>query len=135
MTDLNALQRALRASDEPRGLDVTMIIARGRGLRLRRRLAAAGGGLCVAAALAAVAAGAAHLARPALTPGPRPAAPGQSVPAAPLIHPGRGTRPPSSPRPARTGLPPCPSPWRARRHPHGQPDARRADGQPVRIAP
>ena len=109
MTDLDTLQRALRASEEAGGLDVTVIIARGRKLRWRRRLVAVGGGLCVAAALAAVAAGAPHLARPALTPGQRPAAPGQSVPAtkpiAPPRHPATVT-----PSPSRDQRAPVPAP-------------------------
>lgn len=132
MTDLDTLQRALRASEDPRGLDVAVIIARGRKLRWRRRLATAGGGLCVAAALAAVATGAAHLARPALTPGQRPAAPGHSVPATTPIAPARHL-PTVTPSPSRVKRAPVPAPTARPTPVASSPTASTATGAPTPV--
>ena len=77
MTDLDttALRKALRAPGDPGDLvDVTQLMARGRRLRARRRLAAAAGALCAVAALAGTATAIGNLAAAPSAPG-QPAAP------------------------------------------------------------
>jgi hypothetical protein len=104
--DLDTLRQALWETEYPAkagdDLDIAAIMKRGRGMRLRRRLAAVGGTLCVAAAVYGVVAGTTHLTRP--TPGPvRPAGPARVLPAVP--SPAR-----TVPKPTRAGPSPWPSP-------------------------
>ena len=110
MTDLDTLRRALRAGGEPivhDDVDLSLIMARGRRMRLRRRLAAAGGAVGIATAALAVALGAPQLARPSLTPGQLPAAPGHvvSTKATPAPRAPSPRRPTALPRLARTPTP------------------------------
>jgi hypothetical protein len=79
MTDLDTLRRALQSRDDPTvhdDLDVSSIVARGRRMRFRRRLAATGGAVGIAGAVLAVALGTTQLTGPSLTPGQPPVAPG-----------------------------------------------------------
>ena len=104
MTDLDTLRRALRSGGEPMAhgdVDLAPIMARGRRMRLRRHLAAAGGAVGIAAAALAVALGATQLARPSLTPGQPPAAPGRVL------------SPKAAPTLTRAPAPSTPSPWRS----------------------
>ncbi|MEN3310015.1 MAG: hypothetical protein V7603_6217 [Micromonosporaceae bacterium] len=83
MMDLDTLRSGLRAAPgQPLGaVDIEHVMARGRRLRVRRRLLASGGAAALAAAVLAASAGSSWLAQP------RPAVPG-------------GTAPPSSAAPS-----------------------------------
>ena len=74
MTDLGTFRQALKGQDPPgldptapriHALDVSVIMAKGRRLRRRRRLAVAGGVLCLAAAVSGTVTGISQLTRPA----------------------------------------------------------------------
>jgi hypothetical protein len=78
MTDLGTLRHALRAQQDldPDGRatpDLGDIMARGRRLRLRRRLIAVGGAVCAAAVVFGVVSGISQLTRPSPAPAQRPA--------------------------------------------------------------
>ena len=90
MTDLDTatLRKALRAPGDPGDrVDVTQIMARGRQVRRRRRLAAVAGGLCAVAVLAGTATAIGNLAAAPSAPGqpvgprPAPAGPASAGPA------------------------------------------------------
>ena len=79
MMDLDTLRSGLRAAPgQPLGaVDIEHVMARGRRLRVRRRLLAGGGAAALAAAVLAASAGASWLAQP------RPAVPGGTPVTAP----------------------------------------------------
>lgn len=110
MTDLGTLRKALRA-EQPLAwsagqcLDVDQIIAQGRRLRWRRRLAVGGAvAACAAAAVSGVLAGTSHPGRAAPVPAQRPASPSHSVRQMPPAHlpPSRAPAPTPSATSART---------------------------------
>jgi hypothetical protein len=114
MTDLDTLRRALRIRQDPgpdgrATPDLGEIMARGRCLRFRRRLAAAGGAVCAAAVVFGTVSGIGHPARPALVPGQRPAdstrtvhppSPRHAQASAPVPVPSRGSATPTPSDPA-----------------------------------
>jgi hypothetical protein len=122
------LRRALQANDagaraQP-DLDLPLIMARGRRLRVRRRLTAMAGGLCVAAVALGAAQGVAHLTRPSSGPGGGPAAPARPLPA-------------SSGYPSRSDKPgfPLKSPGPAAEYPTPSPNPTTAVPKPARLGP
>jgi hypothetical protein len=103
MTDLDTLRRALQTRQDlgPDGRatpDLREVMARGRRLRLRRRLTVAGGAVCAAAVVFGVVSGSGQLTRSAPVPGQGPAGPTR------IVH-------PPSPRHTHVSTPvPVPSP-------------------------
>lgn len=105
MNNLDTLRRALRVEQPPtwparQAMDVDRIIAQGRRLRWRRRIAVGGAAaVCVAAAVSGVLAGTGHPGRSVPVPAQRPASPTHVV----------RERPPTYPAPRETSAP-TPSP-------------------------
>ena len=103
MKNLETLRRALHSAEGQAAtrqeLDLTTIMARGRRLRMRRRVTAAGGTVCLAGLVVVIAVGTAHLMRPSLPVPQQPLAPGAVTRTAP-----HATRAVKAPRPSATQL-------------------------------
>jgi hypothetical protein len=113
MTDLDTFRQALQApgvphrgAPDPAALDIDKIMARGRRIRRRRRLAACGGSVCLAAGLISAVTGISHLGRQDPSPAQAPAASVRSPVPSPVPS-SVPARP--SPVPSASPVPPVPA--------------------------